>query len=102
MDFAVPTDLKINLKEGGKRIKYLDLARDLKKLRNIKVTMIPSVIGVLDTVTTGLVKGLEDLKIRGRVGTIQISALARILKRVLETWGDLLLLRLQWKNMTKN
>ena len=50
--------------------------------------MIPTEIGVLDTVTKGLIKGLEDLKIKGRVETIQTTALsrsARILRRVLET-----------------
>ena len=39
-----------------------------------------------------LVKGLEDLEIKGRVEAIQTAELlksARILRRVLETWGDL-------------
>ena len=30
-DFAVPVDHRINLKEGEKKNKYLDLARELKK-----------------------------------------------------------------------
>ena len=48
----------------------------------------PIVIGALGTVTKGLLKGLEDLEVDGRVETIQMTALlrtARILKRVLET-----------------
>ena len=36
----------------------------------MKVTIIPIVIGALDTVTEGFVKGLKDLEIRGRVMTI--------------------------------
>ena len=40
---------------------YLDLARDLKKLWNMQVTIIPIVIGVFGTVTKGLLKGLEEL-----------------------------------------
>ena len=67
-------------------IKYLDLARELKKLWNMKVTIIPIVIGALGTVTKGLLKGLEDLDVGGRVETIQTTALlktARILRRVL-------------------
>ena len=66
----------------------LDLARELKKLWNMKVTIVPIVIGALGTITKGLLKGLEDLEIGGRVETIQTTALlrtARILKRVLET-----------------
>ena len=46
------------------------------------------VIGALSTVTKGLVQGLMDLEIRGRVETIQITALlisVRILRRVLKT-----------------
>ena len=66
----------------------LDLARELKNLWNMKVTVIPSVIGMLGTVIEGLVQGLKDLEIRGRVDTVQTTALlrsARILRRVLET-----------------
>ena len=36
----------------------------------MKVTVIPIVIRALDTVTKCLVHGVEDLEIRGRVGTI--------------------------------
>ena len=57
------------------------------------MTIIPIVIGAFGTVTKGLLKGLEDLEVGGRVETIQTTALlktARILRGVLETWGDLL------------
>ena len=90
VDFAVPADHRIKLKECEKKDKYLDLVRELKKLWNIKVLSIPVGIGAFGTVTKGLLKGLEELKIRGRVETIQTTALlrtARILGRVLETWG---------------
>ena len=66
----------------------------------MKVTIIPIVIGAFGTITKGLLKGLEDLEVGGRVETIQTTALletVRILRRVLETWGDLLSLNLQWK-----
>ena len=90
MDFAVPADHRVKLKENEKKVKYLDLARELKKkqLWNMKVTVIPIVIGALGTVTKRLIKGLEDLKKRGRVETIQTTTLlrsVRILRRVLET-----------------
>ena len=51
----------------------------------MKVTVIPITIVGLRTVTKGLVQGLNDLEIRGRVETIQTTALwrsARILRRV--------------------
>ena len=67
---------------------YLDLASELKKLWNMKVTIVPIVIGTFGTITKGLLKGLEDLEFGGRVETTQMTALlrtARILRRVLET-----------------
>ena len=79
---------------------YLDFARELKKMWNTQVTIIPSVIGTFGTVTKGLLKGLDDLEVGGRVETLQTTTLlrtARILRRVLEIWGDLLSLKLQWK-----
>ena len=51
VDFAVPADHRIKLKECEKRVKYLDLARELKKLWNIQVTIIPIVIDAFGTVT---------------------------------------------------
>ena len=68
MDFTVPADHKVNIKENEKRDKYLDLARELKKenLWNMKVTMIRVVIGALETIPRGSVRGLEELEIKGR------------------------------------
>ena len=50
-------------------------------------------IGAFGILTKGLLKGLEDLDVGRGEETIQTTALlrtARILRRVLETWGDLL------------
>ena len=88
VDFVVPADLRIKLKECEKKDKYLDLVKELKKLWNMLVTIIPIVIGAFGTVTKGLLKGLEDLVVSGRVETIQTTALlrtARIPRRVVET-----------------
>ena len=52
------------------------------------MTIIPIVIGAFGTVTKGLLKGLDDLEVGGRVETTQTTALlrtARILGRVLKT-----------------
>ena len=51
--------------------------------------IIPIVIGAFGTVTKGLLKGLEEFEVGGRVETIQTTALLktdRIVRRVLETW----------------
>ena len=88
VDFAVPADHRIKLEECEKKDKYLDLARELKKLWNMKVTVISIVIGAFSTVTKGLLKGLDDLEVGERVETIQTTALLRtdkVLRRVPET-----------------
>ena len=90
---AVPADYRVKLKESEKKDEYQDLARKLKRVWNMKV-----VIGALGSVTKELLQGLEDLEIRGCVEIIKTTPLlrsARILRRVLETWGDLLSFRLQ-------
>ena len=66
----------------------------------MKMTATSIVIGALGTIPLGLMKGREDLEIRGQVGSIQTTSFlrsARILKGVLETWGDLLSLKPQWE-----
>ena len=85
---AVPADHRIKLKECEKRDKYLVLAGELKKQGNMKVTILPIVIDSFGTIIKGLLKGLEDLVVGGRVKTIQTTALlrtTRILRKVLET-----------------
>ena len=103
VDFAVLADHRIKMKECEKKDKHLDLARELKKkLWNMQVTIIPIVIGAFGTETKGSLKGREDLEVGGRLETIQTTTLlrkARILRRVLETWGDLLSHRLNWKTI---
>ena len=93
-------------KNGKRRINTSTLQENWKKkkkLWNMKMTIIPIVIGDFGTVTKGLLKGLEDLEVGGRVETIQATTLlrtARILRRVLETWGHLLSLKLQWNTIS--
>ena len=97
LNFDVPEEHEIRFKESKKRDKNLTLCKELKKRWNKRVTVIPIVIGALGTVTKELVKGLEDMEIKGQVDNIQSRALLKsaiILRRVLETWGDLLLSKL--------
>ena len=61
VDFAVPADHRIKLKEWKKKDKYL--ARELKKHWNMKVTIVPNVFGAFGTITKGLLKVLEDLEV---------------------------------------
>ena len=64
----------------------------------MRVTVVSIIVGAFGTVPKGLEKSLERLEIGGRMKTIQIIALlrsARILRKVLETEGDLPSVRLQ-------
>ena len=100
VNFTVPAVHRIKLKEIEKKDKYLDFAGELKKLWNMMVTIIPIVSGAFGTITKDLLLGLDDLEVNGRVETIQTTAFlwtARVLRRVLKTWGDLMSLKLQWK-----
>ena len=74
------------LKESEKKNKYQDLARELKKQWNKKVTIIPIVIGAFGTVTKGLRKGLKDLGVGERVEIIQTTALLRTVEYWEVSW----------------
>ena len=51
----------------------------------MKVTIVPIVIGAFGEIIKGLLKGLEDLEVSGRVETIQMTALLRAARSI----GDL-------------
>ena len=60
---SCPNGPQCKIERMGKMDKYFDLTTDWKKLWNMKVTIIAIVIGVLVTVSQGLVEGQEDLEI---------------------------------------
>ena len=64
------------MKESEKIDKYLDLARELKRLWDMKMTVIPTIVGTLGTILKSLEKSLKDLEIRGRIKIIQITAVS--------------------------
>ena len=70
VEFAVPVDHRVKIKESKNIDKYSDLARELKKLWNMKVMVISVVIGVFGMVSNGLEERLEEWGIGGRIKTI--------------------------------
>ena len=57
----------------------------------MKATVTPVVICALGTNPKGLIHVQENVEIRGQLETIQTTALlrlSRILRKLLETWGD--------------
>ena len=74
VDYVIPVNNRLRIKDSEKIYKYLDLARELKKLWNMKRTVIPVVVGALWMVPRNMEKRLW---IRERIKTIQITALLR-------------------------
>ena len=87
IDFSIPYDSRVISKEVEKIEKYQDLAREIKKLWDMRVIVIPIVIGTLGTTPKKLKKRLEDIGIETRVTDLQTTVIlhsARILRKVLE------------------
>ena len=87
IDFAVPHDSRVDSKEIEKIEKYQDLVRELKKLWDMKIVVIPIVIGALGTTPKTLPKRLKDIGIKSNIGELQKTVIlntARILRKVLE------------------
>ena len=62
MNNTVPADHRVKLKEDEKRNKYIDLARELKNLWNMKVTVILIVDAALRTIPRRTGKGPGKLR----------------------------------------
>ena len=93
IDCAVPATNRIKLKEYEKKDKYLDPARELKKLWNMKVTIIPIVIGAFGTVTKGLLKGPDRDKTINHI----ISECNKLAKKEYKTIHDWVEKVIRWE-----
>ena len=87
IDFAVPGDSRIEEKEKDKIEKYQDLGRELQKIWNVKVKIIPLVVGSLGAIPKQFGNRLKQIGIA--VGTAQVQktvllGMARILRKVRE------------------
>ena len=99
MNFIIPVDHRVKIKKKWKGRQILGHSRELRTLWNVTVTVVPIIVGALGMVSKSLEKGQEEREISGRIKTILTTAFlrsARILRRVLGTWGNLLSFRLQW------
>ena len=87
IDFAIPYDTRVDDKEVKKIEKYLDLARELKKVWNMKVTVVLLVVGALGTPAKALKKGLKTIGFETKIIELQKTVLihkSRILRKVFE------------------
>ena len=84
IDIAVPGDSRVEVKETEKVQKYQDLAGELRKLWQVKVKVVPVVVGSLCTIPKALEKHLKAIGTSVRVELLQKAALlgtARILRK---------------------
>ena len=70
VNFAVSADHRVKLKESEKRDKYEDLAREMNKQWNMKVTVLQIVMVAFGRVNKWLIQDQKDLEIRVQVHTI--------------------------------
>ena len=87
INFAVPGDSKIEEKEEDKTEKYQDLGRELKKIWNVKVNIIPLLLGSLGAIPKQFGNRLKQIGITAVTGQVQKRVLlgtARIFRKVLK------------------
>ena len=59
VDLAVPEDHRIKISQQSEIENYQDLKRELKMLWNLKISVVPIVIGALGTILKSLEKHLH-------------------------------------------
>ena len=67
IDFAIPYDTRVDDKEVERIEKYLDLARKLKKVWSMNVTVVPLVVGALGTPAKAIEKRLKNTGIETKI-----------------------------------
>ena len=87
IDVAIPEDSGAKEKEAEKVEKYQNLARELRRMWEVKTKVVPVVLGALGTVPLPLKGNLKGVGVDTSITLIQKSALlgsATILRKVLE------------------
>ena len=86
-DFTCPLDSSIEEREKDKMKGYNDLKRELKKIWDMPLKVIPVVVGALETTPKKLKQRLNDIGIETRIVELQETTILyspRILRNVLE------------------
>ena len=87
IDFTVPRDSRIEGKEKVKIEKYQDLGRELQKIWNVKMKIVPLVASSLGAIPKQFGNRLKQVGITAGTAQVQKTVLlgtSRILKKVLE------------------
>ena len=86
VEFSVPWDKNVLLKEEEKVSKYIALTKEIRKVHKVSTKIIPIVLGSLGTVTTKLKQNLRELGMERILGSMQSSVIIgthNILRKVM-------------------
>ena len=87
IDFAAPGDSRIEEKDKEKIEKCQDLRRELQKIWNMKMKIIPLVVGSLGAIPKQFGNTLKKIGVTAEIGQVTKTVLletARILRKVLD------------------
>lgn len=74
VDFSVPWDKNVRLKEDEKVERYTPLSKEIRRMYGVKTRVVPLVVGSLGVVSSRLVGHLKELEIPDILGSMQTSA----------------------------
>ena len=87
IDVAIPEGRNIVQKEAENRLKYKSLCIVVKRMWNLKCTIIPVIIGATGIVTRSLRKNLEAIPGKHSIDSLQKTAIlgtSHIIRKVLQ------------------
>ena len=88
VEFSVPWDKNVVLKEEEKVRKYIPLTKEIHKVHRVSTKIVPIILGSLGTVTNQLKGHLKELDLGNILGGLQTSVLIgthNILRKVMNT-----------------
>ena len=87
IDAAIPADTNVVQKEAEKKLKYKSLCIEIKRMWNLKCTIMPVIIGATGIATRILRKNLEAVPGKHSIDSLQKTAIlgtSHIIRKVLQ------------------
>ena len=87
INVAIPADRNVVQKEPEKKLKYNSLCIEIKRMGNLKCTIVPVIIGATRIVTRSLMKNLEAVPGKRSIDSLQKTAILvtlHIIRKVLQ------------------
>ena len=84
IDVAISGDRNVLQKEAEKKLKYKSLCIEIKRMWNLKWTIIPVIIGATGIVTRSLRKNLEAVPGKHSLQKTAILGTSHIIRKVLQ------------------